>query len=123
MDIEGAEYSVLLNMSERLQSKFRIIVVEFHGLQNIWENNFRQIFDSMLSKLLLTHEIVHLHPNNSSDLDSRCGVEIPCMMEFTFCRKDFIKGDAANVIIPHQFDFDCVPNRRTIILPSLWLKD
>ena len=123
MDIEGAEYCVLLNMSERLQSKFRIIIVEFHGLQNIWENNFRQNFDSVLSKLLLTHEIVHLHPNNSTDLDSRFGVEIPCMMEFTFYRKDCIKGDPTNVIIPHRFDYDCVSNRQRISLPLFWLND
>lgn len=123
MDIEGAEYSVLLNMSERLQSRFRIIIVEFHGLQNIWENNFRLNFDSLLSKLLLTHEIVHVHPNNSADLDSRFGVEIPCMLEFTFFRKDCIMGDPTNVIIPHQFDYDCLSNRQTITLPSFWLKD
>ena len=33
MDIEGAEYQVLLDLEENLLKKFRIMIVEFHSFK------------------------------------------------------------------------------------------
>jgi hypothetical protein len=36
MDIEGSEYECIVNMSDSLMARFRIIVIEFHNLQDLW---------------------------------------------------------------------------------------
>jgi len=40
MDIEGYEYETFLSMSDKLLSRFRIIVVEFHSLQMLFSQPF-----------------------------------------------------------------------------------
>ena len=39
MDIESHEYFSIMNMSDSLINRFRIIIIEFHQLQKLW--NFR----------------------------------------------------------------------------------
>ena len=64
MDIEGAEYEVLLGASDNLLKRFRIIVVEFHSLDELCSKPFFKLTSRVFVKLLQTHTCVHNHPNN-----------------------------------------------------------
>lgn len=120
MDIEGYEYSTILNMSNNLLKRFRIIVIEFHSLNKLWDNEFYSIASLVFQKLLQHHTCIHIHPNNSCGKSKIKGVEIPKVAEFTFFRKDRIKENDLETSFPHLLDFDNDPNFKTMILPKFW---
>lgn len=119
MDIEGAEYSSILNMSEALMKRFRIIVIEFHGLQDLWQPRFFNFADESFSKVLQTHTCVHIHPNNGDGLDKRLGIDIPKTAEFTFLRNDRITTKHPASKFPHSLDYDNT-KKTPLILPKIW---
>lgn len=119
MDIEGAEYHSFINMSEALLSRFRIIVLEIHTLEKLWILPFFSNAQTMIDKILQTHTCVHIHPNNYLGIDSRLGVEIPKVAEFTFLRNDRIKSKKPQTSFPHPLDSDNVGNEK-IVLPKNW---
>ena len=121
MDIEGHEYSTILSMSNQLVERFRIIVIEFHDLNKIWNKEFFRLAQSVFLKILDTHVCVHIHPNNCCGVDKRRGVEIPRAAEFTFISKDRITYSSDATIFPHKLDFDNTDNK-SIVLPEVWYK-
>ena len=66
INIEGFEYEVLDFASKELINRFRIIVIEFHGLYL-----FERLKKGVFRKLLSTHVCVHIHPNNSRALQKK----------------------------------------------------
>jgi hypothetical protein len=92
MDIEGAEFETLLNASPALLAQFRIMVIEFHYLQDLWNRPFFKIVSRVFRKLLLTHTVVHIHPNNGCGSVKSRGLEIPRAAEFTFYRHDRLRS-------------------------------
>jgi hypothetical protein len=121
MDIEGSEYNSLINMTDDLLMKFRIIVIEFHSLQDLWQPRFFDIASIAFNKLLQTYTCVHIHPNNEDGIDTRLGIEIPKTAEFTFLRNDRIVSKKATVNFPHKLDFDN-SDKKHISLPNNWYK-
>lgn len=119
MDIEGHEYSSLLNTSASLMNRFRIIVIEFHDMHKLWNKEFLRQAQSVFLKILDSHQCVHIHPNNCCGIDNRRGVEIPRVAEFTFIRKDRVKALSNATEFPHQLDFDN-NEKKTIKLPKGW---
>lgn len=120
MDIEGAEYLVLANASDALLSRFRIIIIEFHHLDHLWNQGFLYLVAPIFNRLLRSHCCVHLHPNNCSGSLVRGGLEIPREMEFTFLRKDRVSAiKAAANHFPHPLDADNTP-RPQLVLPECW---
>ena len=121
MDIEGAEYRVLLDTSRATLERCRIMVIEFHALDQLFcRFSVRQI-KAVFQKLGVTHDIVHIHPNNCRSIKSRFGYAVPPVMEFTFYRRDrnqpplnAVKG------FPHPLDSDNLPKSRSIVLPDCW---
>jgi Methyltransferase FkbM domain len=122
MDIEGAEYEVLLNLSERLIKRFRIIVIEFHLMDYLFDQLFFLLAESAFRKLLGHHSCVHIHPNNCSSVITADGLELPKTMEFTFHRRDRIQHPEPTTEFPHPFDSQCVPHFKPLNLPSCWFK-
>ena len=122
MDIEGAEYMALMNISDSLLSRFRIIVIEFHSLQFLWTPYFFDSANAVFNKLLQTHTCVHIHPNNSCGNDYKLGIEIPRNAEFTFLRNDRLKFGNAPLQFPHKLDYDNTSGRQTV-LPKIWYTD
>lgn len=122
MDIEGYEYVTILNMSEQLIKRFRIIVIEFHNLHKLWNRDFFLTTKLALDKLLQNHYCIHIHPNNIAKTYTLHGVEIPPVAEFTFIRKDRCDNMGFRKDFPHNLDEDNTPND-TVVLPSTWYKN
>ena len=120
MDIEGAEYGVLLHTPSDVLRKFRIIIVEFHNLETLFFPNGLELIDVTFSKLLQDFEIVHIHPNNCR-LPIKVGeIIVPQVMEFTFLRKDRITFKKNNSQFPHPLDIKNVIQFDDVVLPKCW---
>lgn len=123
MDIEGAEYEVLLASSREMLDSFRIIVIEFHNLHHLWAKSFFRIADAVIAKLTNNHIPVHLHINNGCGSLNFNGLEIPRTIEVTFLRRDRIR-DGSDIKgftdLPHFLDRDCVKKNTTLRVPKYW---
>ena len=120
MDIEGAEYQVLLDLENSLLKKFRILIVEFHSLNNLLHpDGFRQI-NAVFEKILEYFYIVHIHPNNVLEPLNYLGLEIPRLLEISFLRKDRLKELLKVKALPHELDRKNIQNKRDISLPNYW---
>ena len=104
MDIEGGEYETLLAASPKLLAKFRIMVIEFHSLPQVWNEPFFALISRLFAKLLTTHAIVHIHPNNCCGSVKSAGLEIPRIAEFTLLRKDRLRSKGYRTNFPHPLD-------------------
>ncbi len=120
MDIEGYEYSTILSISNQLMKRFRIIVVEFHSLNRLWDTEFFNIASPVFDKLLQNHSCVHIHPNNCCGMFKLKGLELPNVAEFTFVRNDRVEKDKIQNVFPHPLDFDCEPSIKPLVLPKHW---
>jgi len=120
IDIEGAEFEVLQNLPERYLRKFRIIAIEFHMLDYLFDYQFFKMADRVFGKLLNQHTCVHIHPNNAGSVVSAGGITIPKIIEFTFYRNDRGITDQPLKQFPHPLDFDNEPDYPLITLPPCW---
>ena len=120
MDIEGAEYEVLLSTPAALLKRFRIIVVEFHTLDALFQPMGFKLIDAAFQKLGEYFEIVHIHPNNCSRPVSYGRYSVPPVMEFTFLRKDRVHASMPARAFPHPLDHPNLDYKRDIPLPNCW---
>jgi hypothetical protein len=122
MDIEGAEYEVLLSTPEDILRRFRIIVIEFHGLEQLFDRNYFDLAVVAFNKVLKTHVCVHIHPNNYyPDVFQSFGFSFPSLAEFTFIRRDRVVNLEPITHFPHPLDIDCTLNK-TLVLPKCWYR-
>lgn len=119
IDIEGSEYETFLSMSDALIRRFRIIVAEFHFLDDLMSRPFFRIAARAFEKVLRSHSCVHIHPNNRAKPLVRSGLSIPPEMEFTFLRNDRLGDDGPAVRFPHPLDADNTDGPH-VALPSCW---
>jgi hypothetical protein len=119
IDIEGFEYETFLAMSDRLLRRFRIIVAEFHHLDQFWSRPFFGLAARAFEKILQTHRCVHIHPNNCCRLVRCQGLYIPRVAEFTFLRQDRIRNASFARTFPHPLDADNTSNS-PLPLPECW---
>lgn len=120
MDIEGAEYGVIVDTSYETLRKFRILVIEFHGLDRLCNKSGFEIINLTFTKLLKEFEVVHVHPNNYSPPIRYKGFIIPPILEFTFLRKDRISNKQRCGDFPHLLDRKNVPANKDYALPKCW---
>jgi hypothetical protein len=105
MDIEGAEYEVLLNLSKEDLTRFRIILVEFHSLSQLKNPIFFEyVAKSLFNKLSNTHVLVHAHPNNCLQSWEHQGLIYPEVIEYSYLRKDRAIGSFTLAQTPHVLD-------------------
>lgn len=119
IDIEGHEYETFLSASAELMSRCRIIVAEFHALDQLWSAPFFQIVAPAFRKILQTHCCVHIHPNNCCGSLAKDDLVMARVMEFTFLRKDRVRRASFVDRFPHPLDFDNTANP-TLTLPACW---
>ncbi|CAN7698247.1 FkbM family methyltransferase [Aminobacter sp. LjRoot7] len=123
MDIEGAEYESFIVSDESLLARFRIIVVEFHRLDALFNKMGFKVINGVFQKILRNFDVVHIHPNNGSKV-LRCGrIDVPPTMEFTFLRKDRIGERRPTTTFPNQLDRTNVPDMPDFPLPGCWYEN
>lgn len=122
IDVEGAEYEAFLCMSDSLLRRCRIIVAEFHFLDQLWGRPFFIIASRVFDKILQTHTCVHIHPNNCCGSVQKDELEIPRIAEFTFLRSDRIKNPIFADSFPHPLDCDNT-DKPSLPLPKCWYRE
>lgn len=120
MDIEGSEYGVILDTDAEILRKFRILVVEFHKIDNLTSRLGFELINLTFEKLLKDFVVVHIHPNNYSKPIRYLEYLIPPIMEFTFLRKDRILSSHPTMHFPHPLDRKNVAEKDDVPLPMCW---
>ncbi len=124
MDIEGAEYRTLLDLSDEALRRFRVLIVEFHFLTKAFGLFPLEIIRATFNKLERHHVVVHIHPNNVCKPTVRGDIAIPPVMEFIFWRKDrAVLNGTEPLQFPHPLDVDNIPQLPTLTLPDCWWRD
>jgi hypothetical protein len=120
MDIEGCEYEVILNTSDNLLNQFRIMVIEFHDLDYLFDAFVFSLFSSTFEKILRYFRVAHIHPNNYHGSVKMGSIEIPKTMEFTFINKKRVHSTSPHKIFPHKLDMDNSELASSLRLPKCW---
>ena len=120
IDIEGAEYEVLLDATPELLSRFRVLVIEFHSVEWWASPGMFQVVEAAIGRLLETHRVVHAHPNNWMGTKTVQGVELPPLIELTFHRRDRAEFQGYASQIPHPLDAPNASSRPEVVLPRNW---
>lgn len=120
MDIEGSEYEVLMAAKLDTLKRFRIIIVEFHNLDWLYNLAGYKLINHTFKKLLQEFDVVHIHPNNCSSTVSYKNIEIPPVMEFTFLRKDRVNIRKKSTEFPHSLDEPNLKTMKDFPLPPCW---
>jgi hypothetical protein len=120
MDIEGGEYEVILSTALALLASFRIIVLELHSLERLFDPFAFGIMASCFEKLLSSFYVVHAHPNNCSGVLRRNGIEIPEVMELTLYNRARSAPGSYCADFPHPLDVDNCLGRAPLPLPQCW---
>lgn len=122
MDIEGAEWPVLLNASDAVLSRFRTIVIETHDMERLMDKHAFRIMSAVFSRLLRLFNVVHIHPNNSGGTVRVGGLTIPRALELTLYRKDRPLETGYVRSFPHPLDVRNVTGRPDVMLPKTWYR-
>ena len=120
MDIEGFEYEVLADTPREILNRFRIIVIEFHNLDKLFDNFSSQIIKQAFNKLLQDFYVVHIHPNNCCRVRKYKRIKIPELLEFTFIRKDRVRTFEYVKNLPNGLDKKNVLTLKDIKLDKIW---
>jgi Methyltransferase FkbM domain len=120
MDIEGAEYEVLMDLEEEVLERFRMLIVEFHDFDQLFNKFGYRLIYLTFAKILRHFDIVHIHPNNSNKPIEYLGYESFHALEFTFLRKDRIQSRLPQNSFPHPLDKPCIASAKDYPLPRCW---
>ena len=119
MDIEGAEWPVLLNVSDETLRRFRIIVIELHDLERILDRHALRIMQATASRLAEHFRVVHSHPNNHGGVVRKGRRPIPRVIEITLLRRDRCRA-LGQATLPHHLDRANAPEKADVRLPLTW---
>lgn len=120
MDIEGSEYEVILSTPAELLRSFRIIVLELHHLEKLFEPFAHSIIKACFDKLLSSFYVVHAHPNNCAGSVTQGGLQIPSVMEVTFYNRKRATPGAYVQQFPHPLDAANCSTLPPLQLPRPW---
>lgn len=116
LDIEGAEFLEILKLSLEDLGRFRIIVIEFHGLERVLNREFfRYVISPTFKKLTDHFDVVHAHANNCCGVIQVHGVAIPRVLEVTFHNKNRASGPRLYREFPNVLDVRNVPEKQDVI--------
>jgi hypothetical protein len=105
IDIEGAEWRVLADVSEQVLGNFRQIVLEIHDLRRLTDANYRGLFVAALSKLNRSFTLGHVHGNNYARLTIVDGFVCADVIELSYLRSDIAETTSSCTVYPTQFDY------------------
>ena len=121
MDIEGYEWLTLLNLDEKFFSKFRILIIEFHGAKHLVnKKHFDGTFRPIINQLTKHFDPVHIHGNNCCGLVTYEKFSFPEVFEITFHRKDRAKQYKGYTALPNSLDFRNIPEKDDLVFAWPW---
>jgi len=121
MDIEGFEYEVICGTPTEVLGCFRIMVIEFHFLDKLFDKFVYELVSKpCFENILRQFYVAHIHPNNCCGSVKTRGVEIPRALEFTFYNKNRVASAKEKYEFPHPLDRDNVITNRSLRLPEVW---
>lgn len=125
MDIEGGEFGVLIESDSSLLRRFRIMVIEFHSMERIFERHSLSLLCALFAKIHQEFVIVHLHANNCCGIATENEMSVPRVFEITYLRHDRVKNLTLNapIHLPHALDKPNVPTKQDITMPEIWWKN
>jgi Methyltransferase FkbM domain len=122
MDIEGSEWPVILNCSDALLKRFRIVILELHFLERLLDEVGFEFMYAGLDRLLRQYIVVHLHPNNLAKPVQVADLIIPRLLEVTLLRRDRLHPIGYADQFPHPLDRQNMSDRPDLPLPSGWYR-
>ena len=124
MDIEGAEYRNILATSDETLARFRVVVLEVHGLDRMLEGPvLAEVVAPFFTKLAQSFTTVHAHPNNCCSDFAIPGtdVRVPRVLELTLIRHDHVVPAPGPPLLPHPLDVSRnVPRKPPLFLSPAW---
>jgi hypothetical protein len=121
LDVEGAEWDVLLNSPSSLLARFSQIVIEMHDLVEAVGGQAFSLVRDALRKISETHQSVHVHANNYTSALILPGIVLPSCIEVSFVSRA-VYGPAltpSKRSFPTAFDTSNCANRCDIVLGNL----
>jgi hypothetical protein len=88
IDIEGSEWEALVNLEPKELDKFRQIVVEYHWLEKILNDDDYPKILEVLEKMNQSHFVLNSHPNNNGDVLNIENILLPSVIEVSYLRKN-----------------------------------
>lgn len=117
MDVEGAEYEFLETVDSELLKQFDQIAFEFH---NLVRPSSADKAVRLLKKLNSTHQLVHLHGNNSGYLLKIGNTIFPDVVEALYVNKEkYETVDDKFLSLPTPLDTACDMGRPDVNL-GMW---
>lgn len=104
MDIEGAEWGVLLSTPDETLARFRIMVLELHDLHTLARPSGFHVIADVFAKLERQFDLVHVHPNNHEYPVPYAGLDLHPVVEATFLRKDRTRERLPRASLIHELD-------------------
>jgi hypothetical protein len=104
IDIEGHEYKIL-ERELNFVTQAKQIVVEFHGLELLGDEQFSERLVSILNKLMKSHYPIHIHANNAGGVLPIGGASWPTILEITFLAKEYCSNVISFGPFPTALDF------------------
>jgi hypothetical protein len=120
MDIEGSEYEVILSTPTDVLKNFRIMVIEFHFLDKMFDPFVYTVFRACFEKILKDFHVAHIHPNNCCGSVKTGDLEVPRVVEFTFYNKNRVAETKHTNKFPHALDRDNKSATGPLHLPKCW---
>lgn len=107
MDVEGAEWGFLESVKSETLSQFSQMTFELHDVIN--PSDTERVL-SILRKINKTHQLVHLHANNSGNYITIGGKNFCSLFEVSYALRDKYKfSDEYDVNLPLEIDMPNVP--------------
>jgi hypothetical protein len=122
MDIEGGEYTTIINTDRAVLENFRIICIEIHDT-DAWFNPIAwNTVSTFFAKLTEDFHVVHNHPNNNCGQVNANGLLLPRVFELSLIRKDRCEPLGYCDQFPHPLDAPNVLDKENLVLPEEWYK-
>lgn len=117
MDVEGAEWDFLETVDTKTLKQFDQIVFELH---NLVRPSCAERALKLLKKLNKTHQLIHLHGNNSGYLLKIGDTIFPDVLEASYVNRDnYYTFDDKYVLLPSPLDVPNDMGRPDVVL-GMW---
>lgn len=121
LDVEGSEYEILSSLDETMLREIKILIIEFHSLEMIGDENTNKILTSILKKLSKYFYVAHIHPNNCCGIHDVSKFKVPSVLEVTYINKKNAEKKDGVCIIPNKLDAKNVQKKNEIFLSDYWI--